>query len=269
MNPSTSSNAEAARSTSTFKVSTRQLSADLTTVGEEINSRELGQLSAAQLHDALAKLVLITPDKMLDADPRLVIAGRRGRFLARPKRGKILLFDATDATRDPLEIGADAVADYLDGSELKVGTTVGDEAAAVIVDERKSRTGLIVAMLALSLAVLGTSAYLTFKAPTFDPDSEYKAPAPEQVGMMRQQFSGVFTTGQGDTLRELTIRPEGTLILVEHGPNDTIADRREDTYTLALHGGKTPTARATHLGPIELRADKTLFFAGETYTRQP
>ena len=70
-------------------------------------------------------------------------------------------------------------------------------------------------------------------------------------------------------VRSRTGSSEGTLILVEHGPGNTIADKRQDTYKLALHGGKTAVARATRLGPIEIRDAKTLFYAGEIYTRHP
>jgi hypothetical protein len=270
MNPSTSSNVEAAGGSATFKVSTRQLGADLTTVGAELNACELGQLTAAQLSDALAKLALITPDKMLDADPRLVVAGRRGRFIIRPKRGKFLLFDATDASRAPLEINGDEVPGYLNGSEIKAGSAAAEDPSAVVITETKSRTGLLIAAMLLSVGVLGASAYLTFfQTPSFDKEREYTAPPPEQLVALRPKFVGVFTTGKSDNLRELTLRPEGTVQLVEYGPNGTIADQREDTYQVMLHEGKTPTARTRWLGPIELRDAKTITYAGETYTRNP
>lgn len=267
MNPSTSLNAEPARE-ATFKVSTRQLSLDLSTAGVEHNARELGQLPASQLNPLLLKLAEFAPEQMLEADPHLVVSGRRGRFLIRPARGKLRLFDANDATRAPLEIDAPQAADYLDGSELKPV-----EAPAEIplenLDKTNRRMGLVVALLCLSTALVAGSAYFTFRPRAIDDDVKYSAiTAPAQLAALRQQVTNSFATGSGDGSRRLTLRADGTLTLIEYGLDNIVADERTDTYQLVLREN-IPVARTGLLGPIEVRDAKTLVYAGEIYTRQP
>lgn len=267
MNPSTSSNAEPTREVAAFKVSLRQLAPDLDAAGPEHDPRELGQLTASQLNPLLTKLATFTPDRLVDADPHLVVSGRRGRFLVRPSRGKLRLFDANDNTRDPLEVSAAEVADYLDGSELKpVEETV--EISGGVPDATNTRMGLVVALLLLSATMVGASAYFTFKPTTIDADVAYTSIASDQLSAFRQQFTGSFSTGTGDGSRLLTIRPDGTVKFIEHGPDQAVVDERDDTCHLVLRGN-TPVARTAYLGPIDLRDAKTLFYAGEVYTRQP
>ncbi|HEX2854960.1 MAG TPA: hypothetical protein VHO24_17130 [Opitutaceae bacterium] len=267
MNPSTSSNAEPAREATAFKVSTRQLAPDLGAAGAEHDPRDLGQLGASQLNSLLEKLVTFTPDKLVDADPHLVVSGRRGRFLVRPSRGKVRLFDATDATRDPLEITAPEVADYLDGCELKPVAEAAE--AAGVPDATNTRMGLVIALLVLSTTMVGASAYFTFRPATIDADVRYSEVTPgAQLVSFQQQFTGTFATGTGDGSRMLIFSAGKLVRFVEHGPNHVVVDERNDTYQIALREN-TPVARTIHLGPIDLRDAKTLFYAGETYTRQP
>lgn len=267
MNPSTSSSVEPTHEAAAFKVSTRQLSTDLATAGPEHDPRELGQLSASQLNPLLTKLTAFTPEKLIDADPHLVVSGRRGRFLVRPSRGKLRLFDANDLNRDPLEIGAAEVASYLDGSELKPVEATA-EVSGGVPDATNTRMGLVVALLLASFTMVGASAYLTFKPTTIDADVTYTAIAADQLSAFRQQFTGTFSTGTGDGSRMLTFRADGSVKFIEHGPDHAVVDERDDTYQLVLRDN-TPVARTTRLGPIDLRNATTLFYAGEVYTRQP
>jgi hypothetical protein len=259
-------NADANRD-AVFKASTRQLSPDLADASEEHASRDLGHVDAAQLTSLLEKLAALSPDKLIDADPHLVVSGRRGRFIVRPARGKLRLCDANDATRDALEIGPAEVANYLDGSELRavaVAVEISDRAP----DANNTRLGLVLALLLLSVGMVTGSAFFTFKPGAIDEDVDYTVPSTEQASTWRQQFNGVFATGSGDGSRLLTLRPDGTVKFVEHGPNQVVLDERLDTYRLALRG-TTPVARTPWLGPIDLRDARTLFYAGETYTRIP
>lgn len=269
MSLSTSSNADRPAG-ATFKVGTRQVSPDFTEVGVTCNARDLGAISADQLLELLAKLVAIPADKLIDDDPHLVVGGRRGRFLVRPIRGKVRLFDAENPSRAHLELPVEKVPDYLEGADSARPASReknGDNADSPALPP--ARTGLVIFLLILSAAMVGTSAYVTFQTERIDPDSEYSALPADQLATLRVQLPGVYVTGKSSSgLRTLTIRDDGTLTLVETSHEYMVTDKREEKYAILLHGGKTPAARMEHFGPIEIRDARTLFYAGEIYTRQ-
>lgn len=247
---------------------TRQLAADLGAAGAEHNARELGQIGASQLNPLLAKLAEFSPDQLADADPHLVVSGRRGRFLVRPARGQLRLFDASDAMRDPLEISASEVAGYLDGSELKTVEVLAEPSGSGLAAPNP-RMGLVVALLGFSTAMVGGSAYFTFRPTAMDADVTYSPIGePELLGSLRQQITGSFATGTGDGSRVLMLRADGTLTLIELGADNVVIDERTDRYHLEMRGG-TPVARTSWLGPIDIRDAKTLVYAGESYRHQP
>jgi hypothetical protein len=258
------------KSETLFKVGTRQLSPDFSAVGPEHNACDLGQISGSKLIEVSKKLLQIGTTQLIDADPHLVVAGRRGRFLARPvAAGKLRLFDAADATRAYLELTPAEMPSYLDGAELATSAEAPQENPIEILSTPDRRMGLVVGLLVLSATLLGGSAYFTFQDAAFDSDVEYSAVPPEQLPALRQRVTGVFATGKGETPRTITMRPEGTVTFVEFGPGNAAVDHRDDTYKLALQDGKTPVARTTRLGPIQVSDAKTLLYAGEIYTRQP
>ena len=253
----------------TFKVGTRQVSADFSEVGVACNARDLGAVPAAQFSELLAKLAAIPADQLIDDDPHFVVTGRRGRFLVRPAKGKLRLFDADNSSRVHLELPVDQVPAYLEGAEpvIAAPTPVGGDAMEDSALPR-SRTGLVIFLLILSAAMVGGSAYFTFQTESTDPDSDYSVLPPEQLGSLRQQLPGVYATGRGAGSRTITIRNDSTVTMVELGPDNTVADKRAEKFSLLLHGGKIPAARMEHFGPIEIRDTKTLYYAGESYARQ-
>jgi hypothetical protein len=158
---------------------------------------------------------------------------------------------------------------YLEGAEPASTAGVPDLAPPADATEPPARTGLVIFLLLLSAAMVGGSAYFTFKTDSIDPDSEYTALAPDRVGSIRPQLPGTYVTGKGPGSRTITIRADGTVTMIELGRDNTVADKRDETYKLLLHDGNMPVARMEHFGPIEIRDPKTLFYAGEIYSRQP
>jgi hypothetical protein len=267
VNPSTSSNADPTPDAA-FKVSLRQLTPDLSEAGANLDPRDLGQIGAMQLDALFAKLVAFTPDKLIDADPHLVISARRGRFLVRPARGKLRLYDGNDLNRDPLEIEVGQATRYLNGSELKSGEEA-DAISPPSSDTSNPRMALAATLLLLSIGLVSASAYLTFKHQPIDSEVEYTAVASaQQMAALRDQVTATFVTGTGDGSRQLIFRADGAVTWIERGPDNSVADERLDTYKFVLRGD-TPVARTTWLGPIDIRDAKTVFYAGEVYTRQP
>lgn len=257
-------------SDTTFKVGTRQLSEDLSSAGAEHNARDLGAVPATRFLEILQSLAGLPLDQVVEADPHLVVTARRGRFLVRPSRGKLRLFDATDAARAHLELEVAEVPRYLEGVDVIAPAAANEASLETEAPTSKSRMALAMGLMTLSLLSVAGSAYYTFQPIPLDAEISYtRVSAPVQVAALRGQFSGEFSTGKGIGSRTLILRPEGTLVLTQMGADNAISDKREDTYQVALRDGQTPVARTTTLGPIELRDAKTLFYAGEPYTRHP
>ncbi len=105
----------------TFRVATREVSLDFSTVGPEQAPNELGTLSDTAFRELLAKFALIPAVKLIDGDPQLVVTAKRGRFLILPSSGKLLLRSASDPQQPYEKFDVAALPSYLDGDDSPAG----------------------------------------------------------------------------------------------------------------------------------------------------
>jgi hypothetical protein len=103
---------------SPFRVTTREVSADFSTVGPDQSPNELGALSESAFRALIEKFASIPPVKLIDGDPQLVVATKRGRFFVLPSNGKLLLRSANDPQQPYLKFEPAELPAFLQGSDL-------------------------------------------------------------------------------------------------------------------------------------------------------
>ncbi len=269
MNPSSSSNAEPAPR-ATYKVSTRGLSADLTTVGADESSRDLGPLELGPLAELLSRLARLDLAQVGDDDPHLIITGPRGRFAVRPGRGKLVLRDAAAPHQSYLELHAADVPAYLDSHDPVTAPTT-PETASVATELPPARTrhpALGWAAFTLSAALVAGSAFWTFREESVDPAEDYiELTLPESTALVRKS-AGVYTYGSGDDERRLELRADGSASYQEFESGRVLAQQRDGTAAPALRRtDRVPVLRVGGLGPIEIRSADSVVFARDAYKR--
>jgi hypothetical protein len=101
----------------TFRVSTREISLDLTNVGPAESPNELGALSDTAFRELLARFASIPAVKLLDGDPQLVVSAKRGRYVLVPSAGQLLVRPANDSQQPYVKFTADDLPRYLDSTD--------------------------------------------------------------------------------------------------------------------------------------------------------
>lgn len=267
MNPSSSSNADAAGPV--FKVASRALSIDLSAARVQESSRDLGSTDTAGLLVLLGRLVALDPADFGDADPHLVVGGRRGRFAVRPAGGRLIVRAAGADDSAYLVLDPAAVPAFLDGRDPAPAPAEPSEVAAPAAPTPRRR-GLAGALFAAAALAIALSAWITFRPVEVDPASAYIQLADTaETAALRQQTVGVFVTGPADDERSLEVRADGSVRYRESAPDGQPAVDRSVPAVLARRRDRgTPVIRADGLGTIDVTGADTLVYARETYRRR-
>ena len=308
-----------------FRVATREVSLDFSTVGPDQSPHELGAMSDAAFRTLLEKFAGIPPVKLIDGDPQLVVSAKRGRFILLPSNGKLLLRPANDPQQPYVKFTSDDVPGFLDATDQPAqaaapaknfSTLIGSAAAMVAEAEAtipprpaapiygafpdkpgssattaaaatasvkpaaapvKFRRGLVFSLAALLLVVAGGTLWVFYGPAPAEPPPPPAPPAefdrigtPDLLVSLKKRFVGAYATSGEAGERLLEIRTDGTFHYQEFGTGVARTANRSGTYIFAFrHATKTPLIRASSLGTIELRDEKSVVCEGAVFTRLP
>lgn len=311
-----------------FRVATREVSLDFSTVGPDQSPHELGAMSDAAFRTLLEKFAGIPPVKLIDGDPQLVVSAKRGRFILLPSNGKLLLRPANDPQQPYVKFAPDDVPGFLDATDqqpqaaapAKNSSTLIGSAAAIVADSEatipprpaapiygafpekpgsspktapaatatasakpavaapaKFRRSLVISLAVLLLVVAGGTLWVFYgpapagPPPPPPPPSEFdRIAAPDVLANLKKRFVGAYATSGESGERLLEIRADGTFHYQEFGTGVSRTANRSGTYIFAFrHATKAPLIRASSLGTIELRDEKSVLCEGAVFTRLP
>ena len=310
-----------------FRVATREVSSDFSTVGPDQSPNELGALSTEAFLTLAEKFAAIPAVKLIDGDPQLVVTAKRGRFVVLPSNGKLLLRPANDPQQPYVKFSPADVPAFLDTTDqhtqahtpAKNFQTLIGSAAAIVADAeatipptpaapiygafptkavpssataspsaagpakpagsapKKLGRGLVIALIALLLLAAAGSIWVFYGPAPADkplppaPPSEFdRISAPDLLASLKKRFVGTYATSGEAGERLLEIRADGTFRYQEFGTGVSRTANRNGTYIFAFHHDtKTPLIRASGLGTIELRDEKSLYCQQAVFTRLP
>jgi hypothetical protein len=251
-------------------VKLRGTSADFSVFGPQFGELDLGEMSAAQATELLEKFAAIDAVRLVDADPRVLVAGRRGRFTIRPGKDGLLLQETGQPDAAWLQLPPAAIAAWLDQSAdaaAASGNTTPD-APIPVARPAPARRAPALALLLISAAAVVFSAWFTLRPKALYPDSKFTPIAnAAEISRLQQQVIGRFATTDGSS--ELVVAPDGSLTYLEKGDSPETTEQTPAHYRIMLLTGAGPVLRTDELGPIAIRDTRTLLFNGEAYQRNP
>ena len=257
-----------------FKTSTVGLAEHAAGVDGSSAAREVGELTAAQLVELLARFAALDAVQIADADPRVMVTSRLGRFSIGTQGGKLFVYETRDASRTYVELTPAEIPGYLDngltsGLAAPATDAPGEEAPSGRgARPRPPRTGLALVLVALGVAAVAGSVAFTFRTDPIDAEVEYTTVSDTEAATLRAQAAGTYVADDGPANRHsLVIAADGAVQYVDMNTDDTIADDVTVDSSVTMLAGTGPVFR-TSLGPIEFHAPDRLIFARETYVRQ-
>ena len=259
-----------------FTTFATNVSPDATAISRDFGRRTLGKLDELALTDLLEKFAPLASATDDDCDPHLTVTGRVGTFAIRASSATtVLVFDVTDTSRNFLKLKVADVSAFLDygPSGLPPETAAEPLTTPALVEETppaqprsKLKPAMAFAGAIIGLTALAMSAQMSFSPEPLDADVPYAAvTSAAEIATARANAAGDYRA-ENETQCSLSIRADGMIHYVTREADGEVAADRLVRSELALLGNQTPVFR-TEIGPIEVRDNKTVRFAGESFTR--
>lgn len=241
----------------------------MTEIGSHVGEQDLGNLDTSSFVDLLDTFVAIDPMKLVDADPEILLSGRRGRFTARTSHGKLNLQPTGDSTSAFQELSPELVPEWLnqaEGTLLAAGTEeVQDE--IITPDSTSSRQGLVTALMIVSLIAVGASAYFTYQPATIINEKDYTLITdPGQTAELQLNAVGRYANVDGSI--EILVEDSNRVVLIETaGPNDEEREESPDQYSPMTNASGQQVLLSHEIGVITISDRDTLSYNGDVYRR--
>jgi hypothetical protein len=256
-----------------MKVSTVNLSPNLTSVDPAHGTIERGEMSADALTDVLAAFSEIDPALNLEHDPRVLVRTNDAWYAIRTERGRFHLYDARDTSQPGTELElADLVTAIQHAPAPAPITDLREPEFQPPPSRRKTKAALATALL---LCGLGLNTWGVFQFFQRDQDQAPAAHTPikdsEQTALYLRKLAGTHATGRapGDRVIRITrdgrigfdviVRDAGGEIQISRGPVQACGFGRLANGAICL-----TTANS---GDVGIGADGSLFYFGDTYRR--
>ena len=248
-----------------FKVTTTNLSEDLSSAHRDHGSREIGLVPGNRLHEILDAFSRIDPVQNHEAAPQIAIATDAGRFMVRTSETRLFLYDLDNASAGASEHTADEIVTLLGPVTAEPG--VGEDQQPPARRLRRIQPWIALAMLVVGLALNGFTLYSAFYIDNVNvPPPLAPIANKTEFARIRNNLVGTFTTGSRPGDRGIVIRPDGTASLVLYGAQATVSSQIPCSYTLGRRDKKL-YINLSPRGLIEVSNPDLLTLFGDTYNR--
>lgn len=248
-----------------FNVTTVNLSSDFRTAQPDLGARLAGGLDARELLLALEAFRSVDAVQNHDAEPQLVIATSRRKYIVRTGHGKLFLYDARDSSVPFVELDAAGVVREVARDPAVAGPDA--DAPEIAVPRRRFQYLVAAAILLGGVALNGYTIFSVFYIQTVDPKP------PVQLVTDARELAGLTTSAQGRyaTGREpgdriIEVNADGRIRFLRH----TAAGERldaEDAFRVGRTNRKVCLATAES-GVIDVENIDTLTYYRDVYRRQ-
>lgn len=256
-----------------MKVSTVNLSPDLTEVDPSHGTIERGELTVGALAVLLTEFRLINPALNMEHDPRVLVQTKDAWYAIRTERDRLHLYNARDTSQPGVEMDlADLIAAI---QNAPVPTPVADTPEPEFQPAPTRRKAKAVLSTVLLLCGLGLNAWGVIQ---FLQGEEDEAPASytpieddEREALYLRKLTGTYATGKAPGDRVISITRDGRLsfdvLIRDAGGEVRIAPGTDQTCGFGQRSNGAICLTTANSGPVGIRADGSLFYSGNTYRR--
>lgn len=256
-----------------MKVSTVNLSSNLTSIDPVHGTVERGEMSVDALTDLLAVFSEIDPALNLEHDPRVLVRTKDAWYAIRTERGRLHLYDARDTSQPGTEMElAELLAAIQHAPAPAPVAEIPEPEFKSPPSRRRTKAALATALL---LCGLGLNAWGVFQFFQRDQDEAPATYTPinddESTTLYLRKLAGTHATGRAPGDRVIRITRDGRIsfdvmvqdvggeIRIARGPVQLCGFGRRANGSICL-----TTANS---GPVGIGADGSLFYSGDTYRR--
>jgi hypothetical protein len=247
-----------------YKVSTNHLGPDGRRASETNETRDRGDMSAADFTTLLDAFCEIDPVENEEFDPSIVAAGRGAKLIIRTSRGRLQVYDIRDHSAPAVEMSVAGLLERLDRmpETRSPFAPLEPEQPAPTAPHR----GIAFAMLVVGLALNGYILYSVFYVESVNKKPEVTLITDaDELKTREAAVAGVYATGTHTGDRVIEVVASGQVRFYEMGAKGPINDTR-DTYRLGRHDGLLCLSTGES-GVVDLVND-TLVYYKDVYQRR-
>jgi hypothetical protein len=247
-----------------YRVSTNHLGPDGRRASETNETRDRGDMSAADFTTLLDAFCEIDPVENEEFDPSIVAAGRGAKLIIRTSRGRLQVYDIRDHSAPAVEMSVAGLLERLDRmpETRSPFAPLEPEQPAPTAPHR----GIAFAMLVVGLALNGYILYSVFYVESVNKKPEVTLITDaDELKTREAAVAGVYATGTHTGDRVIEVVASGQVRFYEMGAKGPINDTR-DTYRFGRHDGLLCLSTGES-GVVDLVND-TLVYYKDVYQRR-
>jgi hypothetical protein len=256
-----------------LKVSTVNLSPDLRSIAAEHGVVERGEMDAAALSALLETFMAGDAAQNHEHDPQVIVRTPAAKFLIRTSGRQLHLYNARDVSQPAAVLTLPALLEAIASPGLSAGPAPEEPETFMPVPVRgKNRGALTALLLLLGVGLNAWGIYQFLDRTEETPPPPYTAITDEaKVGLLRRQLAGSYATGAEPGDRVIVLTPAGEvkfqLLVAAAGNAPAVAEQSADTCLIGRRRDGLHCLVTTTSGQVDLRADGSLSYYGDTYRR--
>jgi hypothetical protein len=257
-------------STSTFPTQLRGISVDFSEINPGLEEKDLGALTTESLIELLERFLAIDPLELVDADPEIIITGRRGRYGVKNSHHKLTLRPVADPLAEFVELSATEIPAWLDQTDIswqpEAGTAERD-LETLLIHQKSSRQYFVAALMIISLGIFGATAYFSFQPAPINNESDYRPiKNPQRIATLKKQAIGHYANVDGSV--KIQVKETNRLVLIQtDGPKNSLKEKSAYSFRIMTNAKGEPVLYTQEIGVINLASNLTLRYNGDTYRR--
>ena len=255
---------------SAFPTQLRGISADFSEISLGLEEIDLGSLSEESLIDLLKRFLAIDPVDLIDADPEIIITGRRGRYSVKNSHHKLTLRPVADPMAAFVELSAEEIPSWMDQTDSLLQPedhTSKRNQAILLIHQRSPRQYYVAALMIISLGIFGATVYYSFRPAPINDEAEYQpVKNPQKIATLNKMAVGRFTNI--DASVKILVQDNNRLVLIKlDGPQHRQKNESTHPYKFMTNAKGEPVLYTSEIGVINLINQSTLRDNGDAYRR--
>jgi hypothetical protein len=244
-----------------YVISLKHLARDGKKAAADLPEVQLSYIPARQLRTLLDAVAALAPSVTYPVEPELRITAPTGSFVVQVKCGK-LHFVSWASNQKGGEFTAARIFAIVTGEAANEGARQRHRVA----EPGRARNKAVLALLGAAILFVNSFTVWFVTRPPRTLLPKYTLLTPESAGRLLGNMAGVYETGSAPGDRRLQILPDGKVLLIKFGTNNSVAEQRKFTVQAAEAAGR-PALITSRRSMITIKDSITVSLYGDSYQR--